>query len=80
MRTGNPCNFGEVFATDGRIAANKLEIVPDNKNFFVNYNVAMTKRQDVFDKNRSSPTCSTRARPADDRDRARAHRAGRRER
>lgn len=49
--TGNPCNFGEVFATDGRIAANKLEIVPDNKNFFVDYNVAMTMRQDVFDKN-----------------------------
>ncbi len=48
---GDPCNFGEVFATDGRISANKLEIVPDDKNFFVNYNVAMTMRQDVFDKN-----------------------------
>ena len=48
---GDPCNFGEVFATDGRISANKLEIIPDNKNFFVNYNVAMTMRQDVFDQN-----------------------------
>ncbi len=46
--TGEQCKFGEVFATDGRIAANKLEIVTDDKNFFVPYNVAMTVRQDVL--------------------------------
>lgn len=49
--TGAQCNFGEVFATDGRIAANKLEIVPDDKNFFVAYNVAMTGRKQVLDAN-----------------------------
>lgn len=49
--TGARCNFGEVFATDGRIGANKLEIIPDDKNFFVPYNVAMTIRQDVAEKN-----------------------------
>jgi osmoprotectant transport system substrate-binding protein len=48
---GDPCNFGEVFATDGRISANDLEIVEDDKGFFVNYNVAMTTRQDVLDQN-----------------------------
>ncbi len=49
--TGDPCNFGEVFATDGRILANNLDIIPDDKEFFVKYNVAMTMRQDVFAKN-----------------------------
>ncbi|MFC5994627.1 glycine betaine ABC transporter substrate-binding protein [Pseudonocardia hispaniensis] len=49
--TGQQCKFGEVFATDGRIAANKLEIVSDDKNFFVPYNVAMTVREDVANKN-----------------------------
>jgi osmoprotectant transport system substrate-binding protein len=47
---GEPCNFGEVFATDGRIVVNKLEIVQDDKQFFVNYNLAMTIRKDVYDK------------------------------
>lgn len=48
---GQACNFGEVFATDGRIIANNLEIIEDNKDFFVKYNVAMTMRQEVFKKN-----------------------------
>lgn len=45
---GKACNFGEVFATDGRIIANNLEIIEDDKNFFVKYNVAMTMRQDIY--------------------------------
>ncbi|MCW2631400.1 MAG: hypothetical protein JWR88_362 [Pseudonocardia sp.] len=48
---GDPCKFGEVFQTDGRILANNLEIINDDKNFFVNYNVAMTVNQAVLDKN-----------------------------
>ncbi len=46
---GEPCKFGEVFLTDGRILANNLEIIPDDKGAIVNYNVAMTARQDVVD-------------------------------
>lgn len=53
---GSPCNFGEVFATDGRIVANKLEIVQDDKQFFVKYNLAMTIRKDVYDKYRQQLT------------------------
>ncbi|MDN5861193.1 MAG: glycine/betaine ABC transporter substrate-binding protein, partial [Pseudonocardia sp.] len=51
VASGQACNFGEVFATDGAVAANNLVIVPDDKNFFVAYNAAMTVRQDVFQKN-----------------------------
>lgn len=46
--SGARCSFGEVFATDGRIPANDMTIVEDNKNFFVSYNLAMTTRQDVL--------------------------------
>ncbi|MDQ3885760.1 MAG: glycine betaine ABC transporter substrate-binding protein [Actinomycetota bacterium] len=46
--SGDPCNFGEVFATDGRIVANKLQILEDDKQFFVKYNVAMTVNDEVF--------------------------------
>ncbi len=45
---GEPCNFGEVFATDGRIAALDLKLVEDNKNFFPNYNPALTVRQETI--------------------------------
>lgn len=48
---GTPCKFGEVFATDGKIAANDLTVLDDDKGFFVKYNVAMTVRKDVFDAN-----------------------------
>lgn len=48
---GKTCNFGEVFATDGRIVANNLDIIEDDKDFFVKYNVAMTMRQKVFENN-----------------------------
>ena len=46
---GDPCNFGEVFATDGRIPANEMVVLDDDKNFFVIYNLALTVNQDVFD-------------------------------
>src|SRR5665811_331601 len=41
---GEPCKFGEVFATDGRIPANKLVVLDDDKNFFVKYDLAMTMK------------------------------------
>lgn len=45
----DPCNFGEVFATDGRIAGNDLTVIEDDQEVFVKYNVAMTVRQEVLD-------------------------------
>ncbi|MGH3565001.1 MAG: glycine betaine ABC transporter substrate-binding protein [Pseudonocardia sp.] len=51
VASGQNCNFGEVFATNGDVAANELAIVEDDKQFFVAYNAAMTVRQDVFDQN-----------------------------
>ena len=48
---GDPCNFGEVFATDGRIPANEMVVLEDDKSFFPIYNLALTVRKDVYDKN-----------------------------
>ena len=47
---GGKCNFGEVFITDGRIAANKLTVVEDDMKFFPVYNPALNVRQDAIDK------------------------------
>jgi osmoprotectant transport system substrate-binding protein len=47
----SPCNFGEVFATDGRIPANDMLVLDDDKSFFVIYNLALTANSDVYDKN-----------------------------
>ncbi|MGH3666377.1 MAG: glycine betaine ABC transporter substrate-binding protein, partial [Egibacteraceae bacterium] len=35
---GDPCNFGEVFTTDGRIAALDLTVLEDDEGFFPLYN------------------------------------------
>ncbi len=48
--SGDRCKFGEVFSTDGRIAANDMTVLDDDKDFFVKYNLAMTTREDVFKK------------------------------
>ncbi len=47
---GQTCNFGEVFTTDGRIAALGLTVLEDDKKFFPIYNAAMTMRQETFEK------------------------------
>ena len=47
----DPCNFGEVFATDGRIPANDMVVLEDDKNFFVIYNLALTVAEDVLKEN-----------------------------
>lgn len=47
----SPCNFGEVFATDGRISALGLTVLKDDKNFFPYYNLSLTVRQDFLAKN-----------------------------
>jgi osmoprotectant transport system substrate-binding protein len=48
---GNPCKFGEVFATDGRIPANNMVVIEDDQNFFVKYNLAMTTSNKVYEEN-----------------------------
>jgi len=47
---GSNCNFGEVFATDGRISALKLNVLEDDKHFFPNYNAALTMKKSLLDK------------------------------
>ena len=46
---GDPCNFGEVFTTDGRIAALDLKIIEDDKKFFPIYNPALEVRKETYD-------------------------------
>jgi osmoprotectant transport system substrate-binding protein len=46
----DPCNFGEVFATDGRIAGFDLKVLEDDKQFFAIYNPAVSIRSDVLEK------------------------------
>jgi len=46
---GDPCNFGEVFATDGAIADNDMVVLEDDKSFFPIYNLALTVNKDVYD-------------------------------
>ena len=48
-QVGGECNFGEVFSTDGRIVANDLTILEDDQAFFVDYNAALTMRQETLD-------------------------------
>jgi osmoprotectant transport system substrate-binding protein len=42
------CNLGEVFATDGRIAALDLVVLEDDRGFFPVYNPAVTVRDEVY--------------------------------
>jgi osmoprotectant transport system substrate-binding protein len=45
----DPCNFGEVFTTDGRIAALDLVVLEDDKNFFPLYNVSPVFVAEVYE-------------------------------
>ncbi|MBA3261313.1 MAG: glycine betaine ABC transporter substrate-binding protein [Thermoleophilaceae bacterium] len=47
---GGKCNYGEVFITDGRIAANDLTVIEDDKAFFPVYNPALNMRADALKK------------------------------
>lgn len=46
---GTQCDFGEVFTTDGRIAALDLTVLTDDKQFFAHYNPSVTMKQEFFD-------------------------------
>jgi osmoprotectant transport system substrate-binding protein len=47
----NPCNFGEVFATDGRIASLGLTVLTDDKGYFPPYNLSLNVNEKVLSKN-----------------------------
>ena len=47
--TGDPCNFGEVFRTDGRIMGLDLALLEDDEEFFPIYNPSFTVREEVFE-------------------------------
>lgn len=48
-QVGEKCEFGEVFSTDARIEANDMTVLEDDKDFFVQYQGAMTLRQETLD-------------------------------
>lgn len=48
---GDECNFGEVFATDGRVRALDLTVLEDDKQFFGAYNPSLTVRKEIMDEN-----------------------------
>lgn len=49
--TADPCVFGEVFATDGRIAALDFVVLEDDQQYFTAYNPAVSIRADVLEQN-----------------------------
>lgn len=51
VANGNPCNFGEVTSTDGRVQSLGLTLLTDDRNFFPKYNGAVTVRKAAYDKN-----------------------------
>jgi len=51
VQRGVRCTFGEVFLTDGRIVANELYVLDDDKNFATTYNPALNVRTEVLERN-----------------------------
>ncbi len=45
----DPCNFGEVFTTDGRISGLDLTVLEDDEGFFPLYNPSPVFRKEVYD-------------------------------
>lgn len=46
---GTQCDFGEVFTTDGRVAALDLVVLTDDRQFFAHYNPSVTMKRDFFE-------------------------------
>lgn len=51
VASGDTCNFGSVFATDGQIESLDLRLLEDDQMFFASYNPALNVRQEVLDAN-----------------------------
>ena len=75
---GDPCKFGEVFATDGRIAALGLTVLKDDKQFFASYLPALTVGKGVENTVRAADAVRTRGRRPRHRHHAGAQLPGRR--
>jgi osmoprotectant transport system substrate-binding protein len=50
---GDKCNFGEVFTSDGRIAALGLTLLEDDEDFFPIYNPAINLKKEKYNENKS---------------------------
>jgi osmoprotectant transport system substrate-binding protein len=50
---GDPCNFGEVFTSDGRVAALDLKVLEDDEGFFPLYNPTINVREEVYQENKA---------------------------
>lgn len=48
---GDPCNFGEVFTSDGRVAALGLRVLDDDEGFFPLYNPTINVSEEVYQEN-----------------------------
>jgi osmoprotectant transport system substrate-binding protein len=48
---GNPCNFGEVFTTDGRIVGLDLVLMEDTEDAFISYLSAVMINNDFYEQN-----------------------------
>lgn len=48
IAAADPCTFGEVFATDGRLNPLRLSTLVDDRGYFLPYNAALTVRSDVM--------------------------------
>lgn len=46
---GDPCNFGEIYTTDGRVGGLDLTVLEDNDNFFPLYSAAPVFRSEIYD-------------------------------
>lgn len=46
---GEPCNFGEIFTTDGRISSLDLTLLEDDQNFFPLYNASPVFTESSFE-------------------------------
>lgn len=51
VANGNPCFFGAVFATDGRIKGLDLTVLEDDQQFFPFYNLSLNVRSAVLEEN-----------------------------
>ncbi|MGH3436542.1 MAG: glycine betaine ABC transporter substrate-binding protein [Sciscionella sp.] len=59
-----PCKFGEVFTTDGRIKALNLTVLADDQKFFPKYNVSVSIRTEVL---KAHPQIATVLKPVMDK-------------
>ncbi|WP_433800956.1 glycine betaine ABC transporter substrate-binding protein [Actinomycetospora sp. CA-084318] len=48
VAAGQPCVFGEVFATDGRLNTLRINTLADDRDYFLPYQAALTVRTDVL--------------------------------